>query len=308
MSTVAAAHRNVELKARDPRPETTLAAALALGASDEGMLVQRDTYFAARDGRLKLREEDRRGAQLISYVRADAAEARTSSYLRVDVPNPAALRQALEASLGVSVVVEKRRHLLLAGATRIHLDDVDGLGRFVELEAVAEADSDLAGEHVEVARLRDALGLAGEPVIPEGYAALLLAAGAATERLVALAAGVRARAYAPYSRFAVGAALRDERGGLHAGANVENAAFPQGQCAEASAIGALVAAGAERIQEVAVMGDAELLSPCGGCRQRMAEFAGPDVPVHLCGPEGIRRTVTLGELLPFGFGARDLPA
>jgi homotetrameric cytidine deaminase len=306
--TPAAAHRNVELKARDPEPEATLAAALALGAADEGTLVQRDTYFAAREGRLKLREEDRRGAQLISYVRADEAEARTSTYLRVDAPDPVGLTRSLAAGLGVTVVVEKQRRLLLLGTTRIHLDDVTGLGRFVELEAVAPDDSDLTAEHAEVARLREHLGLTDAHVVAEGYAALLLDAGAATQRLVALASSARDHAHAPYSRFAVGAALRDERGGLHGGANVENAAFPQGQCAEASAIGALVTAGATRIREVAVMGDAPLLTPCGGCRQRLAEFAAPDVAVHLCGPEGIRRTVTLGELLPFGFGAGDLPA
>jgi cytidine deaminase len=99
----------------------------------------------------------------------------------------------------------------------------------------------------------------------------------------------------------VGAALRDETGALHAGANVENGAYPQGQCAEASAIGALIAGGGRAIREVAVMADTALITPCGGCRQRLAEFAAPDVAVHLCGPEGIRRTTTVGELLPFAF-------
>ena len=109
------------------------------------------------------------------------------------------------------------------------------------------------------------------------------------------------RAHAPYSRFHVGAALRDERGAIHSGANVENAAYPQGQCAEASAIGALVTGGGHAIREVAVMADTDLITPCGGCRQRLAEFADAGVPVHLCGPEGVRRTVTLGDLLPLSF-------
>ncbi len=118
---------------------------------------------------------------------------------------------------------------------------------------------------------------------------------------------MRERAHAPYSRFRVGAALRDERGDLHAGANVENASYPEGACAETSAIGALVASGASRIEEAAVLADSALVTPCGGCRQRLAELAGPAVAVHLCGPEGIRRTTTVGELLPLGFGAGSLP-
>ncbi|MFW5832938.1 MAG: purine-nucleoside phosphorylase [Pseudomonadota bacterium] len=117
----------------------------------------------------------------------------------------------------------------------------------------------------------------------------------------------RGHAYCPYSGFAVGAALRTTDGRLFAGANVENAAHPQGQCAEASAIGAMITAGAKRIAEVLVLAGGEaLISPCGGCRQRLAEFAEPTTPVHLAGPEGVRRTTTVGELLPLGFGNRHL--
>lgn len=306
-SAATAPHRNVELKGRDPDPAATLTAALAAGAEDHGVLRQRDTYFAAREGRLKLREQEPGGAQLIAYEREDAAHARPSGYHLVDVPEPVVLAAALGAALGISVVVEKERRLLVRDGVRIHLDTVDGLGHWVELEAVAAPGSDLDVEHTKLARLRDALGLTDELVVAQGYAALLLAAGAATDRLVSLARDVRERAYAPYSRFGVGAALRDERGGLHAGANVENASYPEGHCAETSAIGALIASGARRIEEIAVLADAQLITPCGGCRQRLAELAGPEVPVHLCGPEGVRRTVPLGELLPFGFAATDLP-
>ena len=117
----------------------------------------------------------------------------------------------------------------------------------------------------------------------------------------------RANAYAPYSGFAVGACVKAESGRLYEGCNVENAAYPQGLCAEAVAIGAMVAAGETRIREVAVMAGGEgLCAPCGGCRQRLGEFAGPEVPVHLCGPEGLRRTVTLGELLPLPFSRARL--
>jgi homotetrameric cytidine deaminase len=297
--------RNVELKARDPEPEKTLAAALAHGAADQGELVQTDTYFAAPDGRLKLREEEGREATLISYARADAAEARLSAYHLVPVPAPAALAPALRDALGTDVVVRKRRRLLLWRDVRIHLDEVEGLGRWVELEAVAPPESDLADEHAKVAELRAVLGITDDRVVAEGYAAMLRAA-AAPDVLVGAARDAMARAYVPYSRFQVGAALRDETGAIHAAANVENAAYPQGQCAEASAIGMLVAAGGHRVREVAVMADTDLITPCGGCRQRLSEFASADTPVHLCGPEGVRRTVTLGDLLPLGFSDKDL--
>jgi homotetrameric cytidine deaminase len=300
--------RNVELKAQDPDPEATLAAAVDHGAADHGTLEQRDTYFAAREGRLKLRVErvletgEVHTAQLIAYLRADEAVARTSTYRLVEVAEPEALAAALDATLGTVVEVHKRRRLLLWRDTRIHLDAVKGLGSFVELEAVAGPDSDLRAEHGQVAALREVLGMDDARVVAQGYAALLLAAGAATERLVELARTAATRAHAPYSSFAVGAALRDERGGLHLGANVENASYPQGQCAEASAIGALVAAGGRAIEEVAVLADADpYIVPCGGCRQRLSEHARATTRVHLCGPEGIRRTMTMEQLLPEAF-------
>jgi cytidine deaminase len=88
---------------------------------------------------------------------------------------------------------------------------------------------------------------------------------------------------------------------------VENAAYPQGQCAEATAVGAMVAAGERAIAEILVVADGPaLVSPCGGCRQRLREFAGPDTPVYLCSPDGLRRTLTLGELLPLSFGPEHL--
>jgi xanthosine phosphorylase len=110
-------------------------------------------------------------------------------------------------------------------------------------------------------------------------------------------------AHAPYSMFRVGAAVRGASGKIFAGANVENASYPEGNCAEASAIAALVAAGERRITEALVLAAGErLCTPCGGCRQRLAEFGAPDLSVHLCDPQGLRRTVTLGELLPLSFG------
>jgi cytidine deaminase len=132
--------------------------------------------------------------------------------------------------------------------------------------------------------------------------------GTSAEELFAAARAVLANAYAPYSRYRVGAALRAPDGSVHAGANVENAAYPQGQCAEASAIGVLVAAGHTAFTEAAVVSDGgDVAVPCGGCRQRLSEFAGADVPIHLGDAEAVRRTVTLGELLPLAFGGDRLP-
>jgi cytidine deaminase len=127
------------------------------------------------------------------------------------------------------------------------------------------------------------------------------------EELVAAALAVRDRAYAPYSGFCVGAAVLDGEGRVHAGANVENAAYPQGVCAEAAAIAAMVAAGGRRIIGVAVAGPAgEPCTPCGGCRQRIREFAAPETPVLVCGPESVLRRFTLAELLPASFGPENL--
>jgi cytidine deaminase len=125
--------------------------------------------------------------------------------------------------------------------------------------------------------------------------------------MIALAQQAMARAHAPYSRFHVGAVVRAANGKLYAGCNVENAAYPEGWCAEASAIAAMVMDGERRIVEALVMGAGPaLVTPCGGCRQRLREFADDSLPVHICDPAGLRRTVTLGELLPLSFGPDNL--
>jgi homotetrameric cytidine deaminase len=302
---VSATRRNVEVKALDPDPERSLAVCRELGAEDRGVLVQRDTYFRAPSGRLKLREEGDAGATLVQYHRPDAAEARESRYRLVAIADPEGLREALDAALGTLVVVEKQRHLLLWKGVRIHLDDVRGLGRFVELEGVAEPGSDLSAERRRVDALAQALGIGSDRIVAGSYSDRLLGADA----LIDAARAAMARAYAPYSRYAVGAALRAEDGSIHAGANVENAAYPQGQCAEASAIGALVAAGHTRALEAAVIAGAdEICVPCGGCRQRLREFMPLDGTVHLLGAGGAREDVTLEQLLPRSFGPDYLPA
>ena len=295
--------RNVELKARDPDPDRSFERALALGADDRGEITQRDTYFAAVRGRLKLREQEAGGSplwdELIGYSRADSSEPGISNYLRVPVADAAALRDALDSALGTLVTVTKRRRVLLWENVRIHLDEVEGLGSYVELEGVAEAESDLSGEYDAVERVRRELGIEDHDLVAGSYSDLLLGA---SDYLMRAADEVMRTAYAPYSKFPVGVALRAPDGSIHVGSNVENSSYPQGQCAETSAIGALIAAGHTRITEVAVTAERmDICPPCGGCRQRLAEFASADTPVHLGRPGGPRETTTIGELLPLAF-------
>ena len=134
-------------------------------------------------------------------------------------------------------------------------------------------------------------------------------AEAALTELFAAAKAAQAAAYAPYLRFHVGAALRTPDGAIFAGGNVENASYPEGCCAETSAIAAMAASGARRIAEICVIGDgAALCTPCGGCRQRIREFANDDTLVHVAGPEGVRATFRLSALLPESFGPGHLPS
>ena len=126
-------------------------------------------------------------------------------------------------------------------------------------------------------------------------------------RLAEAAKAARARAHAPYSKFKVGAAILADDGQVYGGCNVENAAYPNGVCAETSAISAMVLGGGKQIREIAVVaGGPKLVTPCGGCRQRIAEFADPETPVHVCGPDGLKTTFTIAELLPASFDKRNL--
>lgn len=115
------------------------------------------------------------------------------------------------------------------------------------------------------------------------------------------------QAHAPYSRFPVGAALRTGDGAIYRGCNVENASFPEGTCAETGAIAQMVLAGGREIVELAVLAERKpLCTPCGGCRQRLAEFGSPATRVHLCDLNGVQETLSLGELLPRAFGEEAL--
>ena len=173
---MSAAARNLELKAIDPDPERTLRAALALGAEDRGTLRQRDTYFHAVQGRLKLREAPPAVAELIAYARADRPEPVVSSYRVVPVYDPDTLGAALAEVLGVKAVVVKQRRLLQWRSVRVHLDAVSRLGTFVELEAVPGAGG-LEAEKLRVQELRRALDIADERLVARGYADLLGPAG-----------------------------------------------------------------------------------------------------------------------------------
>jgi cytidine deaminase len=127
------------------------------------------------------------------------------------------------------------------------------------------------------------------------------------DEMLRLAREARDRAYAPYSNYQVGAVLRAQSGRLYAGCNVENSAYPEGWCAEASAIAAMVMAGERSICEVLLLGAGPApCTPCGGCRQKLAEFAVPTVVVHVFDLQGLRLSVTLDELMPHAFGPDNL--
>ncbi len=127
------------------------------------------------------------------------------------------------------------------------------------------------------------------------------------DELFQAAKAVQANAHAPYSHYRVGAAVRTASGRVFAGCNVENAAYPEGWCAETGAISAMVAVGEDRIVAVLTIADGEEIGTCcGGCRQRLREFASGNTPVYAAGPDGIRATFTMAELLPHSFGPEHL--
>ena len=126
---------------------------------------------------------------------------------------------------------------------------------------------------------------------------------AAHQPYLDLARAAMHQSYSPYSGFAVGAVVVTANDKRFSACNVENAAYPEGTCAEAGAIAAMIMAGERRIREIYVMGGGEgLVTPCGGCRQRIREFADADTLVHVCSPQQVRKTISLDELLPYSFG------
>jgi len=174
--------RNIEIKARIDSVEALLPRALAVAGGTPERIQQDDTFFPVPMGRLKLRQFGDGSAELIHYHRADSTDAKASDYVRVPVPDPAALREALTRALGHLGRVRKQRLLLLAGATRIHLDRVEGLGDFMELEVVlAEGQSDAEGQRIADTLMAE-LGLADAERIAGAYMDLLIAGGNASAR------------------------------------------------------------------------------------------------------------------------------
>ena len=129
------------------------------------------------------------------------------------------------------------------------------------------------------------------------------------QALLQAARAAKLRAYAPYSKFSVGAAVLDEEGRIHCGCNVENAAYPEGLCAEAGALSAMVLAGGAQVKAVAVVGAADSwITPCGGCRQKLREFCSADTPVLTANDDRCGPSYTLEQLLPESFGPDHLPS
>ena len=141
-----------------------------IGAGDHGEIWQRDTYFEVASGGLKLREKRPGRPHLIQFERINEPQQRESRYRIIEVEDGPMLSAALAAAIGVRVVVTKRRRLFLWRDVRIHLDEVERLGRFIELEAVAPPDSDLTHEHRLIAELRDALAITDKRLVAVGYA------------------------------------------------------------------------------------------------------------------------------------------
>jgi adenylate cyclase, class 2 len=174
-ATDSTSRRNVECKAHDPDRNRSLQVCCQIGAKDHGDIWQRDTYFNVARGGLKLREERPGRPHLIQFERAEGPQQRLSCYRIIEVDDGPMLSAALATTIGIRVVVTKRRHLFVwRDVVRIHLDEVEQLGEFIELEAVAPPDSDLVHEHRLVAELRDALAITDKRLVAIGYAEQLI--------------------------------------------------------------------------------------------------------------------------------------
>jgi adenylate cyclase, class 2 len=169
--------RNIELKARLRDPQAARATALAAATKRLGVQHQVDTYFHCRQGRLKLRQIDGLSAQLVWYARPDDLGPKASDYRLVPVSNPETLKAALSAALGVRGIVEKRREIFLVDNVRIHLDEVVGLGRFLEFEAVLGPGVDDATGRCQLERLREQFGITPDDLLAGSYAEMVEASG-----------------------------------------------------------------------------------------------------------------------------------
>jgi len=165
---------NIEIKASVRDPDALQARVATMSASPGEEIVQEDTFFTTPTGRLKLRARGPDGGELIFYQRADSADPKPSHYRLAPVKDPTAVGAVLAAALGVRGVVRKRRRLYLIGRTRVHLDQVEGLGGFIELEVVlGEGEAASQGEAVAV-ELMDRLGIARSDLVRGAYLDLLV--------------------------------------------------------------------------------------------------------------------------------------
>lgn len=167
--------RNIELKARIVSLEAVRATAQNLATGQLGLMHQIDTYFHAPRGRLKLRQIDGQPAQLISYQRSDEAQARHSDYRIAPVADAELLKQNLAAFRGIQVVVDKTREVFLYHNVRIHLDQVQGLGTFLEFESVLSDEINDTAGHAQVEWLCGQFGITPEHVVPQSYSDLRMA-------------------------------------------------------------------------------------------------------------------------------------
>lgn len=165
--------QNVELKARLLDLDAARCVAVSIATQHLGTQHQIDTYFHCRQGRLKLRQINGLSAQLIAYSRPDAEEPKTSDYRLVPVANPETLKAALAAALGVQIVVDKRREIYLVDNVRIHLDEVSGLGQFLEFEAVLGPDVDEVAGQAQLAQLAEKFAIRPADRLAGSYADLL---------------------------------------------------------------------------------------------------------------------------------------
>jgi adenylate cyclase len=171
--------RNVEIKARISGVAALLPRAAQLADTGPTVIEQDDTFFACANGRLKLRDQSAAGAELIFYERADLRGPKESFYVRVPVPDPQALRELLQLAHGQTGRVRKRRVLFLVGRTRIHLDAVEGLGEFLELEVVLRDGESAAAGVVEAHRIMGQLGVGPQQLIEGAYVDHVRQAGTA---------------------------------------------------------------------------------------------------------------------------------
>jgi adenylate cyclase, class 2 len=168
--------RNIELKARLRDPEAARRTAAALATEPGFVERQIDTYFHCPMGRLKLREIEGREARLVAYVRPDDARWKGSDYRLVPIADAQGLKAALSTTLGVRAIVDKRREIFLVDNVRIHLDQVAGLGWFLEFEAVLTEAVDDAGGLAQVADLRRRFGLLDDDLLAGSYGEMIAAA------------------------------------------------------------------------------------------------------------------------------------